>query len=1282
MAVTPVYRRRRKMGTERQKPRTEDRGQKTAPPVTRRPLSEVRLPWFAFCLLLSGISPAFAGDSYDLAFSTYFGGSRWEHARDVCADAQGNVYVCGGTASHDFPTTPGVYDRTFNFGDTSGQECDAFVCKFGPEGRLIWATYLGSPGYDRAYGIEVDAQGYVYVAGRSGRGFPTTPGSFQPTFQGYNGGGYGGFQNGFVAKLSPDGSKLIWASYVGVAQLCRDIALDAQGDIYLPLGFPNKGALPPDTWFTNAFQKTPMGGMECGVIKVSNDGSKVLWATWLGGSGDENNAASVRVGRDGKVYVASSTSSADFPTTPGAHDRTYNGGTDYFVACLTPDGSNLIYATFLGGSGGEFLSTHNLAIDDQGNAYVALQTSSTDYPVTRGIFQRTHGGANTDCAVSKLSPTGALLASTYLGGSGTENADGVYVDSEGNVFVTGDTQSTNFPVTANALQTQNRGGGEAFVVLLSADFSRLLYSTYLGGLANDNGRSGFLGSDGSLYVTGSSDGPGWPTKNAYQDTFKGGPGDYGAGDNILAKLAPAATITLNPGKTYQTIRGWEAVAYALEPADPAFPNFRDTLIDQAVNDLGINRVRLEIRSGVENSDDTWSDYQTGRIDYQTWRSRRYATVNDNADPCSINWSGFQFSQLDNTIDRIITPLQKALAARGEKLIVNVNYVAFTSQIKGGLYIHNDPAEYAEFVLATYLHLKEKYGWTPDLWEVLLEPDNVSQWSGKLLGQAIVATAGRLKQAGFEPAFVAPSNTNMGNAVTYFDQMIAVPGVLPVLREYSYHRYGGVSLANLQAIAARAKQNHLDTAMLEWWSSSNGYATLHEDLKIGNNSAWEQGVLGGALNSDMSLYQIDTTNPAQPRVLIGGATKFLRQYYKFVRPGALRIEAASQQPAFDPVAFINTDGDYAVVVKCTSGGPFSIGGLPAGTYGLKYTTAGAYDVDLPDQTIYAGQTVTTAMPQAGVLTAYSKPTLSDRRPPSAPAGLVAKEPTPGRITLTWDASTDDMGVSGYKIYRDGVRIGFSPTVAFDDVTVQAGASYTYEVSAYDAAGNESPRSTSLIVAVSQPPPGTDLLGYWKFDEGRGTTAADSSACGHHGAIFGATWAAGKIGQALAFDGVNDYVQIPPDATLDNLPALTIAAWIYPRVDSHWHILDKGDGDKRLFSEGVNRTLDGRIRSAGAQAYAKSSFNTILLNEWQHMVLTWSRTTNMLRLYHNGKEVNYTSQDVGAGTPQDDTDYPFTIGVRGALGPVTFLNGLLDELRLYSRPLTAQEIRVLYDSSASR
>ena len=196
----------------------------------------------AILLTLALASHALGEGAYDLTYSTYFGGSGWEHARDVFVDAAGNTYVCGGTASRDFPTTPGAYDQTFNFGDTSGDECDAFICKFGPNGQLIWSTYLGSPGYDRAYGIEVDGQGYVYVAGRAGRGFPTTPGAFQPTFQGYNGGGYGGYPERIRGQAVPGWLDALWASYVGVAQLCRDIAIDASGDIYLPLGYPDKGA--------------------------------------------------------------------------------------------------------------------------------------------------------------------------------------------------------------------------------------------------------------------------------------------------------------------------------------------------------------------------------------------------------------------------------------------------------------------------------------------------------------------------------------------------------------------------------------------------------------------------------------------------------------------------------------------------------------------------------------------------------------------------------------------------------------------------------------------------------------------------------------------------------------------------------------------------------------------------------------------------------------------------------------------------------------------------------
>ncbi len=230
-----------------------------------------------------------------------------------------------------------------------------------------------------------------------------------------------------------------------------------------------------------------------------------------------------------------STFSDDFPTTPGAHDRTYNGEADFFVACLTPDGASLVYGTYIGGSGNEWISTHNLAIDVTGNAYVAIPTASPNYPVTPGAFQTAFRGGNTDWAITKFSPGGALIASTLIGGGAGENADGVYVDAAGNVFVTGETQSGDFPVTADAYQPQRGGGTEAVLVGLSADFSHLCYATYMGGPSDDNGRSGCLGHDGSLYVTGSINGGGWPTRSAYQSSYGGG-----SLDNIVATFTPQA----------------------------------------------------------------------------------------------------------------------------------------------------------------------------------------------------------------------------------------------------------------------------------------------------------------------------------------------------------------------------------------------------------------------------------------------------------------------------------------------------------------------------------------------------------------------------------------------------------------------------------------------------------------------------------------------------------------------------------------------------------------------
>jgi hypothetical protein len=187
-----------------------------------------------------------------------------------------------------------------------------------------------------------------------------------------------------------------------------------------------------------------------------------------------------------------------------------------------------------------------------------------------------------------------------------------------------------------------------------------------------------------------------------------------------------------------------------------------------------------------------------------------------------------------------------------------------------------------------------------------------------------------------------------------------------------------------------------------------------------------------------------------------------------------------------------------------------------------------------------------------------------------------------------------------------------------------------------------------------------------------TTSDSSSNDNKGTIVGATWTPVTDGYALNFDGVDDYVKIDANPSLDNLGAITMTARIYPREDSHWHVLDKGEGDKRLYAEGVERTLNGLIRYSSMHANSGGVSNTIVLNSWQHVALTWDQATNTTRLFHNGIEVQYNFQDIGSGSMLDDTTHPFIIGARGGLQDITFFNGLIDDVRIYDRVLDVNDI----------
>ena len=307
--------------------------------------------------------------------------------------------------------------------------------------------------------------------------------------------------------------------------------------------------------------------------------------------------------------------------------------------------------------------------------------------------------------------------------------------------------------------------------------------------------------------------------------------------------APSTVITVDPSTRYQTMTGWEATAEGGQNDVASYPAYRARLLDLAVNTLGINRLRVEVKSGAENPVDTWAEEQSGALAAADWRCQRYATINDNADPMVINPAGFHFSELDATMNRLVLPMKALMDARGEHLYLNVDYVAFARQCSNTPYAHlNNPAEYAEFVLATYQHLKSTFNVVPDSWEVILEPDNTGGlWDGGMVGRAIVAAGDRLKAAGFTPRFVAPSTMNMTNAASYVDAMMAVPGAQQYVKELSYHRYAGVSDDALAAIASRATKYGLQTAMLEHIGSD--YQDLYTDLTAGQNSAWQQYTLG-------------------------------------------------------------------------------------------------------------------------------------------------------------------------------------------------------------------------------------------------------------------------------------------------------------------------------------------------------------------------------------------------------------------------------------------------------
>jgi hypothetical protein len=324
---------------------------------------------------------------------------------------------------------------------------------------------------------------------------------------------------------------LAYSTYLGGsgADEGHAIAVDFSGNAYVT-GITVSTDFPT----MNPIQAANAGGGDAFVTKLNAAGSALVYSTFLGGSGFERGQG-IAVDSSGNAYVAGITFSTDFPTMNPIQPA-LAGGQEAFVTKLNAAGSALVYSTYLGGSSDDVGT--GIAVDSSGNAYVAGVTFSTDFPTVNAL-QSTCGGCSSglpDAFVTKLNAAGsALLYSTFLGGSGFDNGHGIAVDSSGNVYVTGQTVSTDFP-TVNPIQAANAGAGDAFVTKLNAAGSALVYSTFLGGSNTEIPLGIAVDSSGNAYVTGQTLSTDFPTMNPFQAANAGG------SDAFVTKLNAAGSV--------------------------------------------------------------------------------------------------------------------------------------------------------------------------------------------------------------------------------------------------------------------------------------------------------------------------------------------------------------------------------------------------------------------------------------------------------------------------------------------------------------------------------------------------------------------------------------------------------------------------------------------------------------------------------------------------------------------------------------------------------------------
>ncbi len=389
----------------------------------------------------------FSSSGSNLIFSTFLGGSDSDHCCSIAVDPARAVYLTGDTASIDFPTKN-------PYQSSQGGSAAAFLVKFDSSGAtLLYSTYLGGNGTSLGKGLAVDSSFRAFVLGQTySPDFPTVS-PYQSSLS--------GMSNLFVTRFSSAGSTLDFSTYLGGSnfEIAEGIALSPDGSAIVA-GTTGSADFPT----RSSYQASLRGDFDALVSRLSSSGSALLFSTYLGGAGGDV-AVSLARNSLGDAFVAGATNSPDFPTR-NAYQATLNGEADLFLSRFSSSGSDLVFSTFLGGTGYE-LTLNALGLDGAGRGFIAGKTGSDDFP-TLHPYQSSRQGSNPDAFLTVFASGGSTLDySTYLGGSGTDIGLALAIHPFGGVLVAGTTASDDFP-TASAFQPTLAGGEDAFISLFNA----------------------------------------------------------------------------------------------------------------------------------------------------------------------------------------------------------------------------------------------------------------------------------------------------------------------------------------------------------------------------------------------------------------------------------------------------------------------------------------------------------------------------------------------------------------------------------------------------------------------------------------------------------------------------------------------------------------------------------------------------------------------------------------------------------------------------------------------